>query len=327
MMKYLLIMTLFWGNLALSDNPTPSEKTATSDKKSNQLLDPFNRGVSRPTQFDSNRIEDDVYSNKRFDDMRSLNDHRYYRVSSLNETNTFDAALNDTTGKDAQTNFTAYFIALKTDQDKKGLLQYGQKIMLGYRDLLARDLSIKLAASPSEGFALTYGPFKTRHLALAHCHFYTYATNAKGVNCNQALVEQSTNPDAINIPSPEANLGLSQAGILFFSKSEMGFNVEDLINMNLPVSQDQPLGPQGYWVTKINTLGVYVASVYGDIALIPMNSIPVNGQMNRNSQELAAETSPASGEVKSSSESSKKGSAQLARDRLKEKIMSGKNAR
>ena len=326
MIKYLLIMALFWGNLAFSENTTPSEKTAVSEKESNQLLDPFNRGVSRPTQFDSNRIEDDVYSNQRFDDMRSLNDHRYYRVSSLNATNTFDVALNDTTGKDSQTTFNAYFIALKTDPDKKNLLQYGQKIMLGYRDLLARDLSIKFSTHSAEDFTLTYGPFKTRHLALAHCHFFTYATNAKDINCNQVLVEQSANPDTINIPSPEANLGLSQAGILFFSKSEMGFNVEDLINMNLAVSQDQPLGPKGYWVTKINNFGVYVASVYGDIALIPMNSIPVNDPMNLNSQEPASEPSPAASENKSSS-SSKKGPAESARERLKEKIMADKNAR
>ena len=278
-MKHLLILSLFWISLALSeDNASPQELSATM-KKSNQLLDPFNRGVTRPSQFDSTGIKDGSSNRGRFDDMRSLNYHRYYRVVSLDETNLFDPALNDTTGIQTEGAYDAYFVTLRNSNDKNSLLQYGKKIMLGYREFLTRDLSIKSSGQSPEGFLLTYGPFKTLDLARAHCHFFTYATNSYEIDCNKSLTEKPTGGDSIDTADAEATLGLSQAGILYFSKSEMYFKINDLISMNLIINVYQPLGPEGYFVTKINAYGVYAASVNGDVTLIPMNSLPINDQI------------------------------------------------
>ena len=328
MMKYLLILSLLWMNLSHADTKAAEDNTLIIVEESNQLLDPFNRGVNRPSRFDSNRIEDDLYTNSRFDDIRSLNDHRYYRVASIDETNVFKAKIKSDVKKPSGGSVDAHYIHLMSNSVKNTLLRHGKKIIMGYGDLLARNISV-VSANSATGFSLVYGPFKTPQLALSHCHFYVYATRSKAIDCKKSLVEKPTSDREIRkfYSNAEANIGLSQAGIMYFSGSEMQFKTSDLIAMNIAVSEDQPLGPKGYWITKIHGLGIYVASIYGDIAMIPMHSIPVNDEVNAGSSIKGLGDSPttsSSNQPESVDNKLNQGSQDdtFYRDRIKEKILS-----
>jgi hypothetical protein len=73
-----------------------------------------------------------------------------------------------------------------------------------------------------------------------------------------------------------ASLGLSQAGLLALKDSSLAFNKQVLMATSATVYEGEMLGPPDFFIVNINQYGVYLASKFDEVMLIPAVTFPVN---------------------------------------------------
>jgi len=73
-----------------------------------------------------------------------------------------------------------------------------------------------------------------------------------------------------------ASIGLSQAALVEYSQSAMNYDLNSIAEASVLVKEGERLGPQGFYIVRINHLGIYLASESGDKALIPPSTLPIN---------------------------------------------------
>ena len=57
---------------------------------------------------------------------------------------------------------------------------------------------------------------------------------------------------------------------------DMGFEKKSLAEYAWNVREGEPLGPKNFYVVNINKYGVYLASPFGEVTLIPSSTLPIN---------------------------------------------------
>jgi hypothetical protein len=124
-----------------------------------------------------------------------------------------------------------------------------------------------------------YGPYNTQELAKAACYFIGEVTKNTNQNCD-SITKHRTNKD-FESNNNGASIGLSQAGIREYMNIDMGFNGKSLSDYAWPVKEGEPLGPKNFYIVNINKYGIYLASSYGELALIPSSTLPINIEGNK----------------------------------------------
>ena len=249
----------------------------------NALQDPFAKGLKHSPQYgtlDSGNYS--VYS--RPDDLRALKDARYYRVVSI-----FDKRSDEYASKNqsislvtsnTQGDHNGFFFDLSAAFSEKEAKQQAKDLLFNYSDFINRSVLIRKQTDNSKPiFIVEYGPYKTQELAKAACYFMGEVTKNTNQNCD-SITKHRTNKD-FESNNNGASIGLSQAGIREYMNIDMGFNGKSLSDYAWPVKEGEPLGPKNFYIVNINKYGIYLASSYGELALIPTSTLPINIEGNK----------------------------------------------
>jgi len=249
----------------------------------NALQDPFAKGLKHSPQYGTlDSANYSVYS--RPDDLRALKDARYYRVVSI-----FDKRSDEYTARNqaipvitsnAQGDHNGFFFDLSAAFSEKEAKQQAKDFLFNYSDFINRSVSIRKQTDNSKPiFIVEYGPYKTQELAKAACYFMGEVTKNTNQNCD-SITKHRTNKD-FESNNNGASIGLSQAGIREYMNIDMGFNGKTLSDYAWPVKEGEPLGPKNFYIVNINKYGIYLASSYGELALIPSSTLPINIEGNK----------------------------------------------
>lgn len=247
------------------------------------LQDPFAKGLKHSPQYGTlDSANYSVYS--RPDDLRALKDARYYRVVSI-----FDKRSDEYASKNqsislvtsnTQGDHNGFFFDLSAAFSEKDARQQAKDFLFNYSDFINRSVLIRKQTDNGKPiFMVEYGPYKTQELAKAACHFMGEITKNTNQNC-ESITKHRTNKD-FESNNNGASIGLSQAGIREYMNIDMGFNGKSLSDYAWPVKEGEPLGPKNFYIVNINKYGIYLASSYGEVALIPSSTLPINIEGNR----------------------------------------------
>ena len=249
----------------------------------NALQDPFAKGLKHSPQYGTlDSANYSVYS--RPDDLRALKDARYYRVVSI-----FDKRSDEYASKNqsislvtsnAQGDHNGFFFDLSAAFSEKDARQQAKDFLFNYSDFINRSVSIRKQTDNNKPiFMVEYGPYKTQELAKAACYFMGEITKNTNQNC-ESITKHRTNKD-FESNNNGASIGLSQAGIREYMNIDMGFNGKSLSDYAWPVKEGEPLGPKNFYIVNINKYGIYLGSSYGEVALIPSSTLPINIEGNK----------------------------------------------
>jgi hypothetical protein len=249
----------------------------------NALQDPFAKGLKHSPQYGTlDSANYSVYS--RPDDLRALKDARYYRVVSI-----FDKRADEYSSRNqpipivtsnAQGDHNGFFFDLSAAFSEKEAKQQAKDFLFNYSDFINRSVLIRKQTDNSKLiFIVEYGPYKTQELAKAACYFIGEVTKNTNQNCD-SITKHRTNKD-FESNNNGASIGLSQAGIREYMNIDMGFNGKSLSDYAWPVKEGEPLGPKNFYIVNINKYGIYLASSYGELALIPSSTLPINIEGNK----------------------------------------------
>jgi len=255
----------------------------------NKLSDPFMRGLTRSLEFDNPRKHENI-NDYRIDDLRTLRDHRYYRVVSIEEDEVSEIEVIDLSKKTFTGNAIGFYSKISTSDQKNELVRLGNQIIVGYKSYLRQMLVIQ--SEPDSQFSLNYGPFKTKDIAIAQCYFLQSTLKGDASQCKSPQQRPMTKNEDFDDDFSQAVLGLSQSAIMNFSESKLEYSKQDLVDAYISVFNDEPLGPSEYFITKINRYGVFLSSTYGEVTLIPSDSIPVNDVIEKKSTSSTENPTP-----------------------------------
>ena len=280
------------------------------DSKPVSIQDPFARGISRSPSYSKNNDRAKL-EHHRFDDFASLDDIRYYRVSSLienlNSNNTL-LEINEKEIVESKEGFRGFYISLGMFVNQKNGLQAGRDFITSQSSNLNKKVVLRTVTKKNKmTYFLEYGPFKHQDLATASCFFLKPKVSQLKFDCNnfnKRIVSSSEVIDKTN----SATLALSQAGFSYYSQipvsqSEskdggLSFNPEDLKAISMEIKEDDLLGADDYYIVRINRLGVHLANKFNEIILIPAVTFPINNRTPASSsagQNLPSKnTSPSS---------------------------------
>lgn len=295
--KLSLVLLVFGAVLIAHAEPKPpANKTGgVSPVPANAgMRDPFFRGLNRSPQYNS--LRSGAISNySRLDDLRMLQDVRYYRILSLYEEakSTADVPLYQAKSKTTKTQ-NGFYLFLGTYpaqwQARQQALDFiANNALLINHSVLIRD-SVK---DKKKVFSLEYGPFKSLELAQATCFYILHNTSQFNLSCDQSEKHPISNDNRLRKPN-SATVGLSQAAILEYSRQAMGFDPTALSETSLLVREGELLGPQDFYVVRINHLGIHLASPNGEVATIPAVTLPIYVEALANERRAATGEPPAS---------------------------------
>ena len=223
------------------------------------LQDPFSRGILKPPQYGSS-LDRIKSKNGRMDDFRALDDFRYYRVLGIYE-----------------------------NESKP------------FSDAIEVNTSEKNAASYN-AYYISLGTFFEKTLAqqtTATCYFLKSRTNQFPLNCDVIHKRLKHKVETMQDTANSASLGLSQAGLLALKDSSLAFNKQVLMATSATVYEGEMLGPPDFFIVNINQYGVYLASKFDEVMLIPAVTFPVNtGESLPASAPGAPATPPSNSPVK-----------------------------
>ncbi|GDX55503.1 hypothetical protein LBMAG29_08130 [Methylophilaceae bacterium] len=264
----------------------------------NTIQDPFARGVIKPPQYSTN-LDREKSLNGRLDDVRALDDFRYYRILGIyqNEQSSLKNVIEISWPEkvDVSSN-NAFYISLGTFYEKKLAQQAGRDFIATFINNLNRRVIIRGNKDSTFGFAdrennnkkrspekklayeLEYGPFNNLEFARANCFFLRNQISQYSLDCaliNKRLVHKE---ERIKDIASSATIGLSQAGLMALKDSPLAFNQKDLLSTVLTVYEGENLGTSDFFIVNINQYGIYVASKFDESLLIPAVTFPVNMQ-------------------------------------------------
>jgi len=239
--------------------------------------DPFKRGVTRSPAY-ATFGEKSFSDSRRIDDLRHLQDLRYYRVvgivadEELQMPKILELNPDDFFGDEHQ----GYYVKIQSKQDLGEIRTVAKNLMVNYTDDLNRYIIIRFNEKNTlSNYDLEYGPFRTKEITVAHCHYLAALTKNKKMNCLQ--VHQHFVSDQERMATQNtATVGLSQFALLDFKEKPYEFSLEKLKKMTLEVTIDQFLGPHGFVITNINDNGISVTGLSGNAMFIPVSTFPIN---------------------------------------------------
>lgn len=286
---HICILALFLSCLSI-DNIAAEKKEIN-----NAIQDPFARGVLKPPQYGSN-LDRTKSSNGRLDDIRSLNDLRYYRVLGIYE-NT-DPSMHDVIEINASekegASYHAFYIALGSSSEKKLAQQLSKDFINTLTINLNRSVIIKASKDSLQGFAdrevnnkkkapekdikyeVEYGPFNSPELASATCYFLKSKTNQFPLECDAIKKRLVYKSEKTKEMTGSATVGLSQTGLTAMKDPALAFSQKDLLDTVLTVYEGETLSAPDFFIVKINQYGIYLANKFDEVMLIPAVTFPVN---------------------------------------------------
>lgn len=258
------------------------------ENKSTPIQDPFARGIVRSPAYGAEDGRSKIEYH-RLDDFRALDDPRYYRVASIIEnleTSHLFVELHEEELRLINNGFSGFYITLGTYSNPKIGKQAGIDFMMNQSLDINHAVVLRSASLKNKAlYYLEYGPFKNADLANATCYFLKNKQPA--LSCNN-VSKRIVHEKELGDKSNSATLGLSQAGFNYYSQisaysndskdNNMGFNPEDLKEISMEVSEGEPLGPNGFYIVRINRLGVHLANKFNEMVLIPSITFPVNSK-------------------------------------------------
>ena len=258
--------------------PDSDESVIELDLDSQKIYaDPFKRGITRSPVYATFGEESDNEA-RRIDDMRHLLDLRYYRVVSLVEDNETDMPkileLNpdDFFGDEHQ----GYYVKIDTHNDPSKIQTIAKNLMVNYKKDLNRYLIIRFNDNQTQdNYSLEYGPFRTKEITAAHCHYLVALVKNENLSCDKILFHFVSDQE-IMAQQNTAIIGLSQFALLDIKDKPYEFSLEKLRKMTLEITVDEMLGPHGFHVTNINEKGISVTGLSGNAMFIPVSTFPIN---------------------------------------------------
>jgi hypothetical protein len=124
-------------------------------------------------------------------------------------------------------------------------------------------------------YQLQYGPFVSLELAKSSCLFLKSNSKQIDLDC-ESITKRPMADKEKSLPINSASVGLSQAALVEYAQNAMSFDLNSIAEASVIVKEGERLGPQGFYVVRINPLGIYLASESGDKALIPPSTLPIN---------------------------------------------------
>ena len=267
-----------------------AEELKNIDSKPVSIQDPFARGISRSPSYSKNN-DRATLERHRFDDFASLDDIRYYRVSSLIEHLDADNTLLEIKEKEiveTKESFRGFYIPLGVFVNQSNGLQAGRDFITRQSSNLNKRVVLRAATQKNKtSYFLEYGPFKHEDLATASCFFLKTKVSQLKLECNNLRKRMVSSSELIDRTN-SATLALSQAGFAYYSQipvsqseskdSGLSFNPEDLKAVSMEIKEDEPLGVDDFYIVRINRLGVHLANKFNEITLIPSVTFPINNR-------------------------------------------------
>lgn len=298
-------------NPAAVSNP-PIKPAIETKEITNTIQDPFSRGILKPPKYGSN-LDRSRTSNGRLDDIRSLNDPRYYRVLGIyeNEAISISDIIEINVAEKNDASYNAFYITLGNFSDKKAAQQLSKDFISVLSVNLNRKVIIKVSKDTSQDinadvsaqkktavkkmqfYEVEYGPFNNPELATATCYFLKSKTDQFPLMCDALKKRLVNQRELTKVTAGSATVGLSQAGLIALKDPLLDFKQKDLADTALTVYEGENLGGENFFVVKINQYGIYLASKFDEAMLIPAVTFPVNiSDPVMNSQNGLAGTAP-----------------------------------
>ncbi len=289
----------------LAGNDPNAATMATQRKPVTQ--DPFFRGIERSPQYNSLRNSG---KEARQDDLRMLQDARYYRVVALyeNEDKSKNGFLEvPLHGKATKRMQNGFYLLLGSYESQQKARQEGIDFVSNNASLINNQLTTRRVGGLKDKkgtYTLEYGPFNSPDLATATCFYIKRNSNQFANECGQPLKHLSASSGETK-KTNSATIGLSQAGILQYGQNAMGFDPNAIADTYLLVREGELLGPQDSYVVRINHSGVHLANANGDVATIPAVTLPIHVDIKPSNGGATPSESPASPSNKSAEPSQK----------------------
>lgn len=273
-MKKSLISFLF---LILSQAAFAIEKSDLQDSSSISIQDPFSRGLVRSPKYGTIG-NDALFEYSRNDDLRSLSDLRYYRILGLfvNQIDPNKNFISDVGLIKPGINSSGYYISMGTYSSPQISKQSALDFLSAQAQFINHMVSQHtISKNKRVDYQLQYGPYTSLELAKSNCLFLKANNKQTNLNCENFIKRPITDKEK-NLPLNSASIGLSQAALVEYAQSAMNFDINSIAEASVLVKEGERLGPQGFYIVRINHLGIYLASESGDKALIPPSTLPIN---------------------------------------------------
>jgi len=254
-----------------------AEKSDVQDSSNLSIQDPFSRGLVRSPKYGS--INSDGLSEySRSDDLRSLSDIRYYRVLGLfvNQADSNKNFISDLGPIKPGINPNGYYISLGSFNSLNLSKQSALDFLSLQASFVNRIVSQHMATKNKRmNYQLQYGPFASLEFAKSSCLFLKSNSKQIDLDCENIIKRPMADKEK-SLPMNSASIGLSQAALVEYAQSAMNYDLNSIAEASVLVKEGERLGPQGFYVVRINALGIYLASESGDKALIPPSTLPIN---------------------------------------------------
>ena len=254
-----------------------AEKSDVQDSSNLSIQDPFSRGLVRSPKYGS--INSDGLSEySRSDDLRSLSDIRYYRVLGLfvNQADSNKNFISDLGPIKPGINPNGYYISLGSFNSLNLSKQSALDFLSLQASFVNRIVSQHMATKNKRmNYQLQYGPFASLEFAKSSCLFLKSNSKQIDLDCENIIKRPMADKEK-SLPMNSASIGLSQAALVEYAQSAMNYDLNSIAEASVLVKEWERLGPQGFYVVRINALGIYLASESGDKALIPPSTLPIN---------------------------------------------------
>jgi len=254
-----------------------AEKSDVQESSNISIQDPFSRGLVRSPRYGS--INNDGLSEySRGDDLRSLSDIRYYRILGLfvNQANSNLNSISDFGTIKPGINPNGYYISLGSYSSPNLSKQSALDFLALQAPFVNRIVSQHaMTKNKRINYQLQYGPFVSLELAKSSCLFLKSNSKQIDLDC-ESITKRPMADKEKSLPINSASVGLSQAALVEYAQNAMSFDLNSIAEASVIVKEGERLGPQGFYVVRINPLGIYLASESGDKALIPPSTLPIN---------------------------------------------------
>lgn len=240
------------------------------------IQDPFSRGLERSPKYGT--INNSLSEYERNDDLRSLSDLRYYRILGLfvNQSDSNKYLIDGISQMKAGINPSGYYITLGVFSDLNLSKQSALDFLSSQASFINRMISQHaIRKNKKNNYQLQYGPFSSVAFAKSSCLFLKSDSKQIDLDCDNIIKRPIVDKEK-NLPINSASIGLSQAALVEYSQSAMNFDINSIAEASVIVKEGEKLGPHGFYIVRINHLGVYLASELGDKALIPPSTLPIN---------------------------------------------------
>jgi hypothetical protein len=239
------------------------------------LKDPFSRGIKRSPEYGFVNERPDQNSS-RLDDLRALSDFRYYRVMGISENEKQKNKVIEINDNKKLHGPQAYYIELESFKDASKAKQYILDFQYSFTSNIKGYLiNRKIIKDKKPSFSVEIGPFQNQYVAQAHCSFIKSYTANAAMQC-EAFSKFTVSQQEKKLTPNSASLGLSQFALEDISSRNLGFDMQDLAEASIEVSEGEALGPYGFYIIEITKKGISLASVYGELAEIPGITLPIN---------------------------------------------------